>query len=316
MSIFRKSLQLGRSSGARWRKNAQLLRGDPFAVVAAVSLVFILVVSTVASPFLHSYAIEIDLQLRNLSPFSGEHGPLFILGADSLGRSVLARIVVGGTTTLLISVAAMLTAILIGGVFGLVMGTRGGWIDTIGMRFIDMLLSFPTLLLAVLLTYLFQPNYLILVVVLAVTRVPVYTRVSRAEALDLSARDFVLGARALGASNSRIMVRHVAPSILPTLLTLGAVDLSYLILLESSLSYLGQGVQPPGISWGLLVAQGQTYLLTAWWQSLFPGLAITFATISLSLMSAWLRMVLDPRQRWRIELRRLAPQMRWKATRK
>jgi peptide/nickel transport system permease protein len=129
--------------------------------------------------------------------------------------------------------------------------------------------------------------------------------------LDISGRDFVLGARALGASRLRIMVRHITPSIIPTLLTLGSVDLAYVILLESSLSFLGEGVQPPEMSWGLLVAQGQSYLLTAWWQSLFPGLVITLTTISLSLLSGWLRMVLDPRQRWRIELGRAA-RARWK----
>jgi len=288
----------------------RLLRGDRFAFAAAVVLTVVVLGSVVGTPLLRTAAVTVDLSRRNLPPFEGEHGALFVLGADALGRSVLARIVVGGTTTLSIAVTAMLVAVVVGGLLGLVMGTSRGWVDLLGMRVTDMMLSFPTLLLAVVLIYLFQPSFLILVGVLAVTRIPAYARVARAEALDVSARDFVLGARALGAGRPRILFRHVTPVVAPTLLTLGAVDLAYVILLESSLSFLGQGVQPPGMSWGLLVAEGRNYLLTAWWLSLFPGLAITVTTISLNLLSGWLRMILDPRQRWRVENSRTTRRLR------
>lgn len=292
----------------------QLLLGDKAAAGAAVLLLAILLVSLIGTPFLRDAATAVDLSLRNLQPFPNDHGFLYLLGGDPLGRSVLARIVVGGTTTLTIATTAMALALLIGGALGLLMGTMGGWLDLVGMRIADMLLSFPTLLLAVVLIYLFQPNFIILVTVLAVTRIPVYARVARAEALDVSSREFVLSAKALGVGRARILARHITPIVAPTLLTLGAVDLAYVILLESSLSFLGQGVQPPDMSWGLLVAEGRSYLLTAWWLSLFPGLVITITTISLNLLSAWLRMTLDPRQRWRIENDRKTRKL-WKKAR-
>ncbi len=282
------------------RRAVRLLGGDAFAVVAAIVLSLILLGTLIGGLLLREAAGAVDLSLRNLPPFTSPD-PIFVLGADPLGRSVLARMAVGGVTTLTIAITAMLVATLLGGLLGLVMGALGGWLDLIGMRLTDMMLSFPTLLLAVVLIYLYQPSFLILVTVLAVTRIPAYARVARAEALAVSAKEFVLGARALGASRSRIFFRHIAPALVPTLLTLGAVDLAYVILLESSLSFLGQGVQPPDMSWGLLVAEGRNYLLTAWWQSLFPGLVITLTTISLSILSNWLRLVMDPRQRWRID---------------
>lgn len=285
----------------RRRSPLRLLLADRFATTAAVVLAVIVLGSMIGGPILQEAAVTVDLSLRNLPPFGADHGPLFWLGADPLGRSVLARIVVGGVTTLTIAFTSMLVAIVVGGLLGLFMGSVGGWIDLIGMRVTDVLMAFPTLLLAVVLIYVYQPTFLILVLVLAITRVPAYARFARAESLDVSSRDFVLGAKALGAGPARIMFRHIAPMIAPGLLTLGAVDLAYLILLESSLSFLGQGVQPPAMSWGLLVAEGRNYLLTAWWLSLFPGLVITLTTISLNLLSGWLRMLLDPRQRWRLD---------------
>lgn len=309
MTLLKKSVSSGASSAPvppapgqrRGGRLLHLLRGDRAAAWAAVLLAAIVAVSVVARPFAATPATSVDLALRNLPPFGTTHGFWFLLGADPLGRSELARLVVGGGTTLYLSMLAMLVALLVGGSAGIVVGYVRGWAETVAMRLADIMLSFPTLLLAVVLIYVFQPTLVILVTILAVTRVPAYMRVARAEALDIGGRDFVLGARALGARRSRILLRHIAPVVAPTLLTLGAVDLAYVILLESSLSFLGQGVQTPGVSWGLLVAEGREYLRSAWWLTVFPGLLITLTTICLNLISGWARMVLDPRQRWRLD---------------
>lgn len=280
-----------------WR----LLRADRFAFAAVVILVAIVGVSVAMGPLAQDAARSVELSRRNLAPFSGTQDVWYLLGADPLGRSVLGRVIVAGATTLTIATSAVTIAVALGGSLGLVAGYAGGRIDALVARTADMMLSFPTLLFAVLLIYLFQPTVLILVTVLAVTRLPAYLRVVRAETIDIRSRDFVAGARAMGASPARILTRHVAPAVLPTLLTFGSVDLAYVLLLESSLSFLGQGVQSPDISWGLLVAEGRNYLLSAWWLTLFPGLAITVTTISLNLISAWLRLATDARHRWRLQ---------------
>lgn len=279
----------------------RLLRGDWVAFGAACLLTVIVAGAVIGRAFAGSAATSVDLRLRNMPPFSSSHGLWFVLGADPLGRSELARLIVGAGTTLFISVIAMTVALFIGGSVGIVVGYARGAAETVAMRIADIMLSFPTLLLAVVLIYVFRPSLVILVSVLAVTRVPAYMRVARAETLDVGGRDFVLGARALGARRLRILTRHIAPVVAPTLLTYGAIDLAYVILLESSLSFLGQGVQAPGVSWGLLVAEGREYLRSAWWLTVFPGILITTTTICLNVVSGWVRLVLDPRQRWRLE---------------
>ena len=289
-----------------FRRTLHLLAGDRAAAAAAGVLAVIVIVCAAGRAFAAKPAVSVDLALRNAPPFGTSRGFWFLLGADPLGRSELARLVVGGGTTLMLSLLAMLLALVVGGSIGIVVGYVRGAAETVAMRAADVMLSFPTLLLAVVLVYVFQPKLVILITILGVTRIPAYMRVSRAETLDVGGRDFVLGVRALGARRSRIVLRHIAPVVAPTLLTLGAVDLAYVILLESSLSFLGQGVQPPGVSLGLLVAEGRNYLRSAWWLTVFPGLVITLTTISLNLLSGWARMVLDPRQRWRLENARQA----------
>ena len=167
----------------------------------------------------------------------------------------------------------------------------------------DVIMSFPSLLLAVVVLYMFEPRVANLVLVLAVTRIPVYLRTTRAEVLEIRERMFVAAARVMGASPLRIVLRHVAPIVLPTLITVATLDFAFVMLAESALSFLGIGIQPPEITWGLMVAQGHNYLSQAWWLSFFPGLAIMLATLSANLLSNWLRLVTDPVQRWRLEAR-------------
>jgi len=161
-------------------------------------------------------------------------------------------------------------------------------------------MSFPSLLLAVVVLYVFSPSAANIVAVLAITRIPVYLRTARAESAELASRVFVDAARTFGAKATSIIGSHVLPIVLPTLLTVATLDFCYVMLAESSLSFLGIGIQPPDVSWGLMVAQGRTYLHSAWWLSFFPGLAIVITTVSATILAAWARIATDPAQRWRL----------------
>lgn len=169
------------------------------------------------------------------------------------------------------------------------------------MRLADVIMSFPSLLLAVIVLFMLDSSVFNLVIVLAITRIPVYLRTARAETLEVRERMFVQAAQVMGASAPRIIFRHILPVVLPTLITIATLDFAFVMLAESALSFLGIGIQPPEITWGLMVSQGRPYLTTAWGLSLWPGLAIILTTLSLNLLSNWLRTALDPAQRWRLE---------------
>ena len=171
------------------------------------------------------------------------------------------------------------------------------------MRLADVIMSFPSLLLAVIVLYMLRPSVGNVILVLAITRIPIYLRTTRAEVLEIKERMFVQAAQVMGASSSRIVFRHILPMVIPTLVTLATLDFAFVMLAESALSFLGIGIQPPEITWGLMVAQGRQYLTNAWWLAFWPGLAIILTTLSLNLLSNWLRIALDPAQRWRLEMR-------------
>jgi peptide/nickel transport system permease protein len=226
----------------------------------------------------------------------------FVLGADALGRPILPRIILASRSTLLIAVAAVACAMVVGATLGLIAGYTSKLASQVIMRLADVIMSFPSLLLAVIVLYMFQPSIANLILVLAVTRIPIYLRTTRAEVLEIRERMFVQAARVMGASDMRIVLRHVLPLVVPTLVTIATLDFAFVMLAESALSFLGIGIQPPEVTWGLMVAQGRPYLARAWWLALFPGLAIVITTMSLTLLSGWMRTALDPVQRWRLEV--------------
>jgi peptide/nickel transport system permease protein len=170
------------------------------------------------------------------------------------------------------------------------------------MRLADIVMSFPSLLLALVVLFVLGPSVANLIIVLAITRMPVYLRTTRAEVLEVRQRMFVSAALVMGAGSARIIATHVVPIVLPTLVTIASVDFAAVILTESGLSFLGLGIQPPDFSWGAMVAGGRTFLRTAWWLSVIPGLAIILTTLSLNILAAWARTVMDPQQRWRLEI--------------
>ncbi|NKB60513.1 MAG: ABC transporter permease subunit [Alphaproteobacteria bacterium] len=279
----------------------QLLLRDRFALVAALWLICLFACFLFGPELFGKAATTLNLRARNMPPGSTEQGWLMILGGDALGRSILARLIVAARNTLAIALSAVFLAMIAGAVLGMIAGYFGRGIGHVIMRFADILQSFPSLLLAVVVLYVLEPSVPNLIIVLAITRLPVYLRVTRAEVLEIRERVFVDAARALGSSRYHILRRHITPVIAPTLLTILTVDFSIVMLAESGLSFLGIGIQPPEITWGLMVAQGRNYLSQAWWLAFFPGLAIMLATLSGNILSNWLRIVSDPEQRWRLE---------------
>jgi peptide/nickel transport system permease protein len=282
----------------------RLLWHDKFALVAACYLALVTLCALFGPALLEDAATKMNLRGRNAPPFTLENGWLYLLGADALGRSILARLVVAAQNTLAVAAAAVAVAMTIGGVLGLIAGYAGGVLGNLIMRVADIIMSFPSLLLAVVVLYVFEPRVANLVLVLAVTRIPIYLRTTRAEVLELRERMFVSAARVMGAGPVRIVWRHVVPLVVPTLITIATIDFAFVMLAESALSFLGIGIQPPEITWGLMVAQGRNYLGIAWWLAFWPGLAIMLTTLALNLLSSWMRIATDPVQRWRLEVAR------------
>ncbi|MDX0951817.1 ABC transporter permease subunit [Sinorhizobium medicae] len=273
--------------------------------LAAVIFLLIVVGCAVFGPWLVGDLIDKpNFRARNMAPFDLSQGWAYVLGADTLGRSLLARLVVGAQNTIGIAFCAVLFSVVIGGMLGLIAGYSRGAAGTMIMRGADIVMSFPSLLLALIVLFSLGPSVTNLVLVLAITRVPIYLRTTRAEVLEVRERMFVSAAVALGANHRRILFRHIAPMVLPTLVTIGAIDFATVVLAESSLSFLGLGIQAPEFTWGAMVATGRGYLSTAWWIAFWPGLAILLTTLSLNILSSWWRTYADPQQRWRIELAR------------
>lgn len=284
-------------AGSKWFR---LLVNDRVAAAAACVLGIVFLTAIIGPMLVGELATRIDLDNSNQAPFTLSHGWANILGTDPLGRSMLARLIVACQTTLSVAVPAVVISAVIGSAIGMWAGFYRGWRETLAMRIADVIMSFPSLLLAVVVLYVFSPSAANIVLVLAITRIPVYLRTARAESAELQSRVFVDAARTFGASANSIIWRHVLPIVLPTLLTVATLDFCYVMLAESSLSFLGIGIQPPDVSWGLMVSQGRTYLHTAWWLSFFPGLAIVITTVSATILAAWARIATDPAQRWRL----------------
>lgn len=284
---------------SRW---LAMLWADKFAFFAALVLIIVLLCAIFGPYLLGDAAGKMNLRGRNAPPLHLEHGFLYILGADALGRPLLARVIVAAQNTILVAACAVFASAIVGSALGLVAGysrrSAAQWI----MRLGDVIMSFPSLLLAVIVLYMLEPSVANIVLVLAITRIPIYLRTSRAETLEIRERMFVQAAKVMGASNLRIIFRHILPVMLPTLLTIATLDFAFVMLAESSLSFLGLGIQAPEITWGLMVSQGRPYLTNAWWLSFWPGLAIILTTLSLNLLSNWMRIALDPTQRWRLEM--------------
>lgn len=281
-----------------------LLWHDKFATAAVVFLLLVFFAALFGPALFEATSNKINLLARNAPPLSFKYGWTFILGADSLGRSILLRLIVGAQNTMLLAASAVICSLLVGSFLGFIAGYRNDWTSAVILRVADVVMSFPSLLLALIVLYVLKPGIGNVILVLAITRIPIYLRTTRAEVLEVRERTFVTAARIMGASPRRLIWRHIRPTVTPTLITIATLEFAFVMLSESSLSFLGLGIQPPAFTWGAMVAQGQSYLSTAWWVAFWPGLAITLTAMSLNLLANWLRIVGDPVQRWRLESRK------------
>lgn len=225
-------------------------------------------------------------------------GP-FLMGTDLLGRDLFSRMLYGARTSLIIGVVANGIALVIGSLIGLTAGFVRGWVGSILMRFTDLMMAFPALLLAICLAAIFQPSLWIVAMVIALVNWVQTARVVYTETTALSEREFIAAEKTLGASRARILFRHILPHLIPTLIVWGTLGISVTVLLEATLSYLGVGVQPPMPSWGNIIFENQTYFQAAPWLVFIPGAAILMLALAFNLVGDALRDVLDPTQRGR-----------------
>ena len=217
------------------------------------------------------------------------------LGTDHLGRDILSRILYGGRISLGVGLSAVTLSCLIGVTLGLLAGFHGGRTDALIMRVADVFLSIPYILLAMGVVFALGASLVNVILVMAVTRWVQFARVVRADVLSIREREFVSGARAGGNRSWRLLLRHILPNALTPIIVVATLELAFMIIYESALSFLGLGVQPPTPTWGWMLADGRNYIATAWWLATLPGLAIMLTVLAVNLLGDWLRDTFDPR---------------------
>ncbi|GAA0404402.1 ABC transporter permease [Micromonospora gifhornensis] len=278
-------------SEGQLRRAASALRHDPLALTGAAVLVLLVVVG-VAGPWLAPSGInDVDVD-RMLQAPSWAHP----FGTDELGRDVLSRVMVAARVSLQVGAVSVGIALLAGVTLGLFAGYYRGWVDNLLMRCMDVLFAFPVLLLAVAIVAVLGPGLLTAMIAIGVVYTPIFARVTRAGVLSVREQVFVRAAVSIGASDLRIMRRHVLPNIAAPLIVQTSLSLAFAILSEAALSFLGLGVQPPAPAWGRMLYDGRGFVTDAWWLGVFPGAAIFCTVLAFNLVGDALRDVLDPRQ--------------------
>src|SRR3989442_14620093 len=265
----------------------------PLAVVTALLLCALL------APWLApSSPVEGSLGERLVPPLGMEGAKAgHPLGTDRLGRDTLSRLLYGARISLAVSVVGISLTGAVGSFIGLLAGFLGGWVDTLLMRLVDVSLSLPGILIAVLLSVVFEPSFTNVIIVVVFLLWPSYARLVRGETLGLKQQEFMALARVSGCSSLTIMFRHIAPNLSPSILSLSTLHVGYVIVLEAALSLLGVGIPPPTPSWGVMVADGRGLIEQAWWVSILPGIAILVTVLSLNILGDWVRDRLDPKLR-------------------
>ena len=262
-----------------------------------LAVVAVVILCAVGAPLVTVFdPIEQDINQRLKEPgWRNAAGQAHVLGTDHLGRDILARIIYGSRVALVVGLSAVLISGVLGMAIGLVSGYFGGKVDDFFMRLADIQLAFPFILLAIAVIGVLGPSLRNIIVVIGVSSWVVYARVVRGEVLSIREREFVQAAIALGSRDGRVVLRHVLPNAFTPWLVVATLDMARVIVIESALSFLGLGVQPPTPTWGGMLADGRVYLSTAWWLATFPGLAILVTVLGINLRGDGLRDTLDPR---------------------
>lgn len=283
-----------RRTGA-WR----LLAGNPITVLSALVLVAVIVIALTAS-WITPYGVnDVDVP-QALRPPGGAHW----LGTDELGRDVLSRVLVAVQASMKVAVISVAFAAVVGVTMGVLAGYRGGWLDTVVMRVVDVMFAFPVLLLALAIVAVLGPGLTTTILAIGIVYVPIFARVARASTLSVRVEPYVAVSRTMGTGSGYILMRHVLPNITGPLIVQTSLSLAFAILSEAALSFLGLGLQPPQPSLGRMIFDSQGFVTLAWWMAVFPGLAIFVIVLACNLLGDGLRDVLDPKQRTMIEARR------------
>ncbi len=285
-----------------FRRAVESLRHDPLAVVGSVVLLVLVVVGVFGHWLAPSGVNDVDVANMLQAP-TWSHP----FGTDELGRDVLSRVLVAARVSLEVGVVSVGLALVAGVAIGLAAGFYRGWVDNVLMRCMDVMFAFPVLLLAVAIVAVLGPGLGTAMVAIGVVYTPIFARVTRASVLSVREQVYVRAALSIGASDLRIMRRHVLPNIAAPLIVQTSLSLAFAILSEAALSFLGLGVQPPAPSWGRMLFDGRGFVTDAWWLGVFPGVAILLTVLAFNLVGDALRDVLDPRQLTLNEARRNSP---------
>ena len=273
------------------RSVLRVLRRPTARVGAAIVAVFLLL--TVIAPEIAPY----DPYDQDFGAALQEPSLDHLFGTDQYGRDELSRVMYGSRTALLSILVADGIALFVGTMLGLIAGFYGKWVDSAAMRFVDVLLAFPYLLLALIIVASLGPSLFHSMIAIGIVATPVYARVIRGQVLAVRTTEFVLAARAIGGSAGRIMLRHVLPNSFTPILVMATLQAGTVVVETAGLSFLGMGAQPPSPDWGSVLAEGQGYFLTSWWIATFPGLAIFMVVLGFNLLGDALRDHFDPRRR-------------------
>lgn len=276
-----------------------LLR-DKITAAAALFLIALVIAAAGADVLAPYSPDQANLRARLLPPFSSAaDGSFYILGTDELGRDQLSRLMHGARVSMLIGLLGATCSAIVGISLGILAGYYRGILEDVLMRAVDGMLALPSLLIALFILFVIGAGFVNLIIIFTLLHWMIFARMARSLTLTYKENTYITAARAVGASDFRIITTHLLPNMLSPLLVLFTLEIAVLILSEASLSFLGFGVQPPQSSWGLMIARGREYISSAWWLVVLPGAAIFLAALSLNLVAAWARAVSDPVLRWR-----------------
>ncbi|ATA23667.1 peptide ABC transporter permease [Brenneria goodwinii] len=279
---------------------ARSKRKVPLSVLIVALILAVIVLLAIFAPWIAPMDPARQNLLARLRPPGFEaRGITFWLGTDDLGRDLLSRTLYGASVSLSVAVLSVVVSTLVGVTLGMIAGWFRGAVEALIMRLVDIMMSIPAILLAVLTVAVLGPGFLKLVLVLALTRWPRYTRVAYAQTLQVANLPFIKASELAGAGAARILLRHVLPNIAGPLLIVATAEFGLMILMEAGLSFLGLGIQPPASSWGSIMSVGRQYIERAWWIVAFPGACLFLLVFSVNVLGDWLRDRLDPRSRIR-----------------
>jgi len=284
----------GRPAQSYWNESWERLRSNRIGMMAGV-LILILALIAVMAPLFSAVLTHYEPQTIDLSSTFSKPGSAHLLGSDELGRDTLTRLIWGARVSLGVAFLTVAMSLTVGTAVGMMAGYYGGWLDDVFMRFVDMVLAIPAIFLFILMSMLFRPNPVTLAAIVASVGWGSVARLVRGEVLSVKQRDFILATRSIGASDTRMMLRHLLPNVLPVLIVAASLGVGQIILVEAALDFLGLGIQPPTPSWGNMLTNAQSYFFRSGWLVALPGATIFVTVLASNIFGNAVRDAFDPR---------------------